>query len=150
MNSSIFDLQSARTLFSEAQRIKFGFFNPGEIKKPYINLFFRPEMIKPAAVVLQQLSDVLNDEQLKLFINENGGDFLSVSFLWDSRSVIFSSSPDRYNKRECRDFRANILYGDTVKLILSIDDDGQTSIIKNTKNGIEADSIDTTYYKYLP
>ena len=149
MNDKIFDLQSTRTLFSKAQRISFGFLNNTEIKTPFVNIYFRSEENRPAQLLLQQLSAVLKGERLKLHVNENGGDFLSVSFLWDSKGIIFSSSPDRYNKRECRDFRLNALYGDIVKLFFYIDIDGKDVVVKNNEEGME-NSLESIYHEYTP
>jgi len=82
-------------------------------------------------------------------VNENGGDFLSVSFLWGSKGIIFSSSPDRYNKRECRDFRLNALYGDIVKLFFYIDIDGKDVAVKNNEEAME-NSLESIYHEYTP
>ena len=150
MNDKIFDLQSARTLFSKAQRISFGFLNNAAIKTPFVNIYFRSEENRQAQLVLQQLSKVLKGERLKLYVNENGGDFLSVSFLWDSKGIIFSSSPDRYNKRECKDFRLNALYGDIVKLFFYIDIDGKDVAVKNNEDGVEINSLESIYHEYIP
>jgi hypothetical protein len=148
MNNNIFDLQSARTLFSKAQRVSFGFLNRAETKTPFISLIFRSEENKLAQFVLYQLSKTLKDSLLKLYVNENGGDFLSVSFLWESRGIIFSSSPDRYNKRECRDFRLNVLYGDIVKLFFYIDVDGKEVAVKDKEKGMEISGINSVYHEY--
>jgi len=98
--------------------------------------------------ILLQLSEVLKKELLKLSIDENGGDFLSVSFLWESRGINFSSSPDRYSKRECRDFRQNVHYGDKIKLFFCIEVDGNETFVKANKDSIEISDLNCVYYQY--
>jgi hypothetical protein len=149
MNENIFDLQSARTLFSKAQRVSLGFSDKPEFEFPFIYLSFRARETREAQQVLLQLSKALKKERLKIFINENGGDFLSVSFLWDSRGIIFSSSPDRYNKRECRDFRQNVLYGNTVKLFFCTESEGKEVFIKTKMDTIEINNLVCVYYEYI-
>ena len=150
MNDSRFDLQITRNLFSKAQKISLGFLNKKEIKTPFVSLHFRANENKEATRVFNDLVKALKGEPFKLYVNENGGDFLSLSFQWESRGVILTSSPDRYNKRECKDFRLNTFYGDAVKLFFYVETEEQEIIVKVEKNGAEINNLDTIYYEYLP
>jgi hypothetical protein len=150
MDDKKIDIQSARNLFSKVEKISFGFLNIREIKIPFLNLFFRYNDIKQANIVFQQLSENLDIENLKLSIIENGGDYLTITLLWESRSVLFSSSPDHYNKRECKQFRSGVFYGDTVKLFFFVNSEEQEIPVKASKAGTHVINLDAVYYEYIP
>jgi hypothetical protein len=146
MDDTFFDLQSVRNFFSKTQRISFGMLEPTAMKKPFINLFFKQAENKKIEKNIRQLSDALKGERLKLYINENGGDFLSLSFLWESEGVIFTAYPDHYNKRECREFRRNVFYGDIIKIFFLAEDTDTDKSEKPDRE--ERSNLDVAYYEY--
>lgn len=150
MSDSIFDLQSARNLFSKTQEVYFGFLHSEPLSGPFVILSFRQQDRKQLQEVLAQLPDVLAIEKLKLSLNENSGDFLSLSFLWETTGVIFSCTPDRYNKRELRDFRNHSIYGDTVKVFFLVFNERREEILKREDRGMAKSSIDSIYHNYSP
>ena len=144
------DIQSARNLFSKVQKVSFGVSNIREIKINSVGLFFRFNEIKQANAVFAELSAALNNEPLKLSILENSGDYLTVTFLWQSHSILFSSSPDQYNKKECKQFRSKVFYGDVIKLFFFINSEDHEIAVKMHKADTPVINLDAVYYEYIP
>jgi hypothetical protein len=120
MDHQTFDLKSARSLFLRAQKISLGFLNKEKMKTAFVNLHFSPDDDKLVHSMLQQLFDALKGEKLKLFIYENGGEQLYLTFLWESRAVIFSSLPEHFSIEESKQFMENASYGNDVKMFFLI------------------------------
>ena len=150
MDDRKIDIQSARNLFSKVEKVSFGVSSIREIKINSAGLFFRPSEAKQAHAVFTELSDTLNNEPLKLSIIENSGDYLTVTFLWESHSILFSSSPDQYNKRECKQFRSKVFYGDPVKLFFFINNEDHEITVKVHKAATTVVNLDAVYYEYTP
>ena len=150
MSDFNFDIQSARNLFSKAEKVSFGFLDKVENKQPSIYLLFRAEENKKAQAVFHHLSEALKGERFQLFINENGGDYLSLSFLWKSRGVLFTSSPDQYDSSETRLFRTHVFYGDAVKIFFLIMGAEVDQPVKDVIDNVPILNLDGVYYKYIP
>ena len=148
MNDNVNDLQLARNLFSKAQEVSVEFLDNEVNKSPFIILFFTAQERKQLREVLQLLRRDLKKEKLKLTVSENGGDFLSLSFLWESANVIFSCSPDRYNKRQLRDFRSYALYGSIVKLFFSVIQQGGEEIVNSFDGSKKVSFVEVIYHNY--
>ena len=150
MDDKKIDIQSARNLFSKVEKVSFGVTNIREIRINSVGLFFNSNEIKQANSVFAELSDALDREPLKLSILENSGDYLTLTFLWGSRAILFASSPDQYNKRECKQFRSKIFYGDAIKLFFVINNEDQEVTVKAQKANSTVMDLEVVYYEYIP